>query len=355
MIRDYNWSRGGHYDAARSFPGTYFGTSGFRANVIAGPGYHIHDGTTPLTKEALLADPMAREGTWDFPPIDLLDTLGMHACVMEINYSGPYGSASGTQRVQRNGSWHLTNGEASPPPTDEDLKRCSYWKPGSSRLDDDPLHRFIYPGYFLDMNNRNQASDIPRLGGADIPYGFMGSFSVRNISGESVRGDDIEIETGIPIGGESEENYVMKLATYYNDGPQESASANIQIDTQALYFPVHQVWLLPVTASGSSQESEGNIILIDPFLYEAVASRSPEDAEILAELLEEEYEKFYTENRSSYHRARPFGPAAYSSAPVPPSLDQPYLDVTYDTDFVSASFRDPELSEVFLPFELAAS
>jgi hypothetical protein len=354
MIRDYNWSRGGHYDAARSFPGTYFGTSGFRANVIAGPGYHIHDGTTPLTKEALLADPMAREGTWDFPPIDLLDTLGMHACVMEINYSGPYGSASGSQKVQRNGTWRITNGEADEEPTDETLNACRYWAPGSS-FGDDSLHQFIYPGYFLDMNHPPQTPDLPQRGGASIPYGFLGSFGVRNISGDSVRGDDIEIETGIPIGGESEENYVMKLATYYNDGPQESATAGIAITRSALYFPVHQVWLLPVTASGSSQESEGIIILIDPFLYEAVASSSPEDAEILAELLEEEYEKFYAENTSFYHYARPFGPAAYSSAPVPPSLDQPYLDVTYDTDFVSASFRDPELSEVFLPFELAAS
>ena len=104
MIRDYNWSRVSHYDGAEPFPEPFFGISGFRVQIIHGPGYHIHDGDTPLTRERILDDPMAKEGTWDLPPIDLLNMLGMHECTLEVNHNGRYGNASGSHKVQRNGS-----------------------------------------------------------------------------------------------------------------------------------------------------------------------------------------------------------------------------------------------------------
>jgi hypothetical protein len=350
MIRDYNWSRGGHYDGALPFPETYFGTSGFRVTVIEGPGYHVHDGETPLTKEDLLADPMAREGTWEFPPLDLLDTLGMHACVMEINYRGPYGSASGTQRVQRNGIWNITNGEPSPPPTDEDLKVCRYWAPGST-LSDEPLHRFNYPGYFLDMNH-SQQSNVAAQGGAAIPYGVMGTFRIENFSGDGEPGDDIEIDTGIPLGSGT---YTMVFATFLPSGPQERASASISIDRRAIYFPVHQVWILPVTASATSREDAGSITLTNQLLYFSIILGQPENKAICDDIIADEERKFYSARKDKVHHARTFGPSAYSVSPVIIPPDPFYRVTVYDRDFVSASFRDPELSEVFLPFELAAS
>jgi hypothetical protein len=288
-----------------------------------------------VTKEQLLEDQFAVEGTFDNPPSEILEAVNAEFAT----FAATYGDLNGSCEIRRGYGRSIIDGEISEPPEIDD-EAVKFFDETHDGFGDDFIAASPNASYWAVLYG---ADSVLPAGVPGISLTLNGDFIAFSQS-KFTGGETVEvysIDTGIVMSEDPPSTYQLQFQGVVDN---ESESVAIWWHKKALYIAKHGVWIKPFSIFATRSKSSG-LSAIEDAGYELIMSIGGEDAETLSSLEQEEYDTFYEEHPTVVDHAEPHGIARYLYDP--PDAVESFTDTT-----PTATISEHVFHVDFLPVEV---
>lgn len=289
-----------------------------------------------VTKEQLLEDQFAVEGTFDNPPSEILEAVNAEFATFAVTY----GDVSGSCEIRRGYSRSIVDGEISEPPEiDEDAVK--FFDETHDGFGDDFIASYPNASYWAVLYGDDfiPPAEVP---GIALTGKYTGTLFAQSNFTEGTTVELYSIDTGISMGTDPPSTYQLQFFGYIDN---QDEGVSITWHKKALYIAKHGVWIKPFSISAVTAKSS-DLFAVEDAGYELIMSGGGTDAETLSTIEQEEYDTFYEENPTVIDIAETHGINRYLFAS--PDVVESFTDTT-----PTATISDHVFHVDFLPVEVA--